>query len=339
MITHGVIRAYRRDSLHEGRALDAPWQSCQRPGMDALLRLALDPACTPPAVDALAAWWDATAAAREAWATPFDRAFASGVYADRLGFAFAAGYAAALHALVPSLAPGSIAALCATEDGGNHPRAIRTQLVAREPGHATLTGRKKWASIATAASSLLVVASTGEHGGQNRLRVVRVRSDAAGVRLSPSSAPFVPEIPHAEVELDGVLVADADILPGDGYDDYLKPFRTIEDLHVHGALAGYLIGLARRKRFPRELQGRLLVLALTTRALAAVDPKAATTHAALAGVLDLAQRIVGELEPLWAASPDDEWTRWQRDRPLLRVAGTARAARRDRAWATLEATP
>ncbi|MEO7732355.1 MAG: acyl-CoA dehydrogenase family protein [Kofleriaceae bacterium] len=307
--------------------------------MDALLRLALDPACTPPAVDQLAAWWAATAAARDAWSTPFDRAFAGGVYADRLGFAFAAGYAAALHALVPALAPGSIAALCATEDGGNHPRAIRTRLVARAPGHATLTGRKKWASLATAASSLLVVASTGEHDGKNQLRVVRVRSDAAGVRLHPSSAPFVPEIPHAEVELDGVIVDDADVLPGDGYDDYLKPFRTIEDLHVHGAIAGYLIGVARRKQFPRELQERLLVLALATGALAAADPKAATTHAALAGVLDLAHRLVGELELLWAAAPDDEWTRWQRDRPLLRVAGTARAARRDRAWATLDATP
>jgi acyl-CoA dehydrogenase len=307
--------------------------------MDALLHLALDPACTPPAVEELRAWLDATAASRDAWSTPFDRAFAGGVYADRLGFAFAGGYAEALRALVPSLAPGSIAALCATEEGGNQPRAIRTRLVASVPGHHTLTGHKKWASVATAASSLLVVASTGEDGGKNRLRVVRVSSDAAGVRLHPSSAPFVPEIPHAEVELDGVIVADADVLPGDGYDDYLKPFRTIEDLHVHGAIAGYLIGVARRKRFPRALQERLLVLALATRALAAADPKAATTHAALAGVLDLAHRLVDELEPLWAAVPDDEWTRWQRDRPLLRVAGTARAARRDRAWATLGAPP
>jgi acyl-CoA dehydrogenase len=45
------------------------------------------------------------------------------------------------------------------------------------------------------------------------------------------------------------------------------------------------------------------------------------------------------LEPLWAAAPDAEWTRWQRDRALLRVAGSARAARRDRAWAILDAPP
>ena len=48
------------------------------------------------------------------------------------------------------------------------------------------------------------------------------------MRLHATTAAFVPEISHAEVELDRVKVSDADVLPGDGYDDYLKPFRTIE---------------------------------------------------------------------------------------------------------------
>lgn len=304
--------------------------------MDALLRFVLDPATVPPAVDELRAWWDATAPKRAAWTTPFDRAFAGGACADRLGFAFAGGYAEALRALVPELAPGSITALCATEEGGVHPRAIRTRLEATTPGHYTLSGRKKWATVASAASSLLVVASTGEAAGKNRLRVVRVRADAPGVRLAPSTAAFVPEIPHAEVELDGVIVTDADVLPGDGYDAYLKPFRTIEDIHVHAALAGYLIGVARRHRFPHELKERLLVLAVATHALAHANPAAATTHAALAGVLELVPRLLAEIEPPWSAVAGDEWTRWQRNRALLRVASSARAARRARAWSILD---
>lgn len=309
--------------------------------MDALLRFVLDPAAAAAAgsTDDLRAWWDATAGRRDAWTVPFDRALAGGACADRLGFAFAGGYAEALRVLVPALAPGAITALCATEEGGAHPRAIRTRLAQTAPGRYELHGRKKWATVATAASSLLVVASTGEEAGKNRLRVVRVRADAPGLRLSPRTAPFVPEIPHAEVELDGVPATDDDLLPGDGYDAYLKPFRTIEDLHVHAALAGYLIGVARRRRFPRELVESLLVLATAARSLAHADPKAEATHAALAGVLDLAARLVAELEPLWAAAPDDEWTRWQRDRPLLRVAGTARTARRERAWSILDGPP
>ncbi|HWU89733.1 MAG TPA: acyl-CoA dehydrogenase family protein [Kofleriaceae bacterium] len=304
--------------------------------MDALLCFVLDPIRSPPATDDLRAWWDATAGHRAAWTAPLDRALAGGACADRLGFAFAAGYAEALRALVPELPPGAITALCATEEGGAHPRAIRTRLAAVAPGRYELSGRKRWATVANAASSLLVVASTGEEGGRNRLRVVRVRADAPGLRLHPTTAPFVPEIPHAEVELDGVIATDADLLPGDGYDAYLKPFRTIEDLHVHAALAGYLIGVARRRRLPRELVERLLVLAAAARAIAGVAPAAAATHAALAGVLELAARLVAEVEALWSAAPDDEWARWQRDRALLRVAGGARAARRERAWSILD---
>jgi len=304
--------------------------------MDALIRFVLDPALVPPAVDDLRAWWDVTAAQRGVWTDPFDRAFAGGACADRLGFAFAGGYAEALRALVPGLAPGSIASLCATEEAGVHPRAIRTRLTETGRGRYELTGRKKWATVASAASTLLVVASTGESGGQNRLRVVAVRADAPGLRLHPSSAAFVPEIPHAEVELDGVIATDADVLPGDGYDAYLKPFRTIEDLHINGAVVGYLLGVARRYGLPHDLQERLVLLAVTGRALALADPSGATTHVGLAGMLDLVQRVVAEIEPLWAAAADDEWSRWQRDRGLLRVAGSARAARRERAWSLLD---
>jgi hypothetical protein len=304
--------------------------------MDALLRFALDPRRPRPATDALSTWWDATLPQRAAWTEPFDRAFAGGACSDRLGFAFAAGYAEALRALVPELPPGSLSSLCATEDGGNHPRAIRTQLTPVAPGRYELSGRKTWASAASPASWLLVVATTGESAGRPQLRVVRVRGDAPGVRLSSAAAPFVPEIPHASVELDRVAASDADLLPGDGYDRYVKPFRTIEDIHIHAALTGYLTSLARRLALPRDLVERLLGHALALHALAHADPSAATTHAALAGTLELGHRLIGELEPLWSAAPSDEWTRWQRDRRLLQVAGTARAARRDRAWSLLD---
>jgi acyl-CoA dehydrogenase len=306
--------------------------SWQRDGVTtvAVLRRVLDPALLPPPAETLRAWWDATAAERARGETTIDRALLGGACADRLGFAFASGYAEALRALVPGAA-GEITALCATEEGGNHPRAIRTALVAAGPGQYTLTGKKKWATVASEASALLVVATTGAgDDGKNRLRVVRVPTSAPGVTLRSSSAPFVPEIPHAEVELENVAVAEADVLPGDGYDDYLKPFRTIEDLHVHGALLGYLIGVARRRSMPRDLVETLATLAISTRALAAADAKAEATHVALAGLITLVTRAVTQVEEHW--SPDDERTRWDRDRPLLRVASAAREARRERAW-------
>jgi acyl-CoA dehydrogenase len=289
-------------------------------------------AAQPPVTDTLVAWWTATAESRCQLTTPIDRALVGGALADRLGFAFACGYNEALRALVPDVE--GIAALCVTEAGGNHPKAIETRLVAVDGGY-ELSGHKKWATVASLAQSLLVCATTGVVDGLPRLRVVRVRANAPGVTITPSSAPFVPEIPHAELTLDRVRVVDTDVLSGDGYADYVKPFRTVEDIHVHGALVGYLVGVARRRGLARDVVERLLALAMTTREAAARDTSDAATHVALAGTFALIVREVAAIEALWSASPDDEWQRWQRDRVLLQVASKAREARRDKAWSLL----
>jgi acyl-CoA dehydrogenase len=282
----------------------------------------------PPVVDSLYMWWSATAAARDKVDTTVDRALVGGAHADRLGYAFAGGYGEALRALVPNLE--GVTALCITEAGGNHPKAIETKLVAVADGY-EVSGHKKWATVGSLADSLLVCATTGNH----RLRMVRVSASARGVTVTPSSAAFVPEIPHAEITLDRVAVSEADLLPGDGYDDYVKPFRTIEDLHVHAALLGYLIGVARRRGFANDAIERLLALASSTRAPALSDSKSPTTHVVLAGLFALITREVAAIERLWSQSPDEEWQRWQRDRVLLQVASKAREARRDKAWSLL----
>lgn len=60
------------------------------------------------------------AAFRAAWipADPFEAAVVGGLTADRLGYAFAAGYASALRRLVPTLDQATSACLCVTEAGG-----------------------------------------------------------------------------------------------------------------------------------------------------------------------------------------------------------------------------
>jgi acyl-CoA dehydrogenase len=299
--------------------------------VDDLLRCVLD--ARPPTADTLATWWAATTAIRAPFDAPVDRAIVGGAWADRLGFAFAGGYQAALQALVPE--HGGIGALCVTEAKGNAPKHVETTLV-RTGDHYELTGKKKWATAAPLATHLLVAATIGtDDEGRNRIRLVRVPSDAQGVTLVASSAPFVPEIPHAEVTLDKVVVREADVLPGDGYSEYVKPFRTVEDAHVHAALVGYLIGVARRHSFVRELVEQLVAAAIAVRGIALADPKSPMTHFALAGSLAQIGKLVAELERAWDAAPDDEHARWKRDRPLLNVAQSARTTRRENAWASL----
>lgn len=254
---------------------------------------------------------------------PIERAIRGGHDADRLGYAFAAGYGAALTALVPGVPPHT--SLCATEEGGAHPRAIATTL-----RDGRLVGAKKWSTAAATARLLLVVASTGvDAEGRNRLVVVKVDPRAPGVTLTEMPPPpFAPEIGHAQVTLDTAVAPEA-VLPGDGYDVYLKPFRTIEDIHVHAAVVGWMLGLGERHGWPHDLIERLLAAVATLRQLAAAPPLAPATHLALAGAIAMARELV-ERAP-WDTLDPEALARWRRDRPLLEVAGKARAARLDAA--------
>jgi len=300
-----------------------------------LLEQLLTSSPTAVAATTAAEYLDRVTKTLAGWSDSADRAVIGGFSADRLGFAFAAGYPAALSALVPDVALGPRICLCATEDGGAHPKAIKTRLAPDGGGKYLLSGEKRWATLAPVAKQALVVASVGEDdAGKNRLRVARVSLSAPGVTIEAMpETPFAPEVPHAVVRFESVRVANADLLPGDGYDRYLKPFRTVEDLHIHLALFGYLVGVARRNNFSKAFVERALAAIVTARALAFEDALSSSVHIALAGALDLGRRLVEELEPEWSRVPEAERERWERDRALFSVASRARAARREAAWA------
>lgn len=296
----------------------------------ALLAAVLAPrADTYADLPAFRAAWRAQA---DPWPTPVDRAILGGALADRLGYAFAAGYDAALHRLLPALRPDETGSLCVTEEGGAHPRTIRTRLV-REGGALRLHGAKRWATLAGDGDALFVAASAGWAGERNDLRLVRVPAGAPGLRLAPlPPTPFAPEVPHFAVELSGVEVADEDVLPGDGWTRWIKPFRTVEDAHVGAAAAAYLLRVARTSPWPDVLAARLAALVLAFREVAVADPDAPAVHVALGGAF-------AALESVVAAAPWDRTDvgvaeRWRRDAPLLGVAGQARAARLEAAWRT-----
>jgi acyl-CoA dehydrogenase len=284
-----------------------------------------------------------------------ERALWGGFHADRLGYAFVAGYAAALARLFEHVArlhptpsgrsftdrplPAKLS-LCATEAGGGHPRAIATRLD-KQGGALVLNGEKTFATLATMADELLVVASRGiEADGKNRLRVVRVRPDAKGVTITPRpETPFAPEIPHAVVRFADAVVENEDVLPGDGYEHWLKPFRTLEDTHVLASAVGYLQGAARAHGFGRDVMAELMSTSLALIDVGARDPDAPLTHVVLAGLLGGARRLMASLDAEWertsTAGVASERTRWERDRPLLQIADVVRGKRTEAAWARL----
>ena len=98
--------------------------------MSDALRHVLSAPPNPAPISGPEAWW----AQHQRFAKGFHKsaevALVGGFLADRLGWAFASGYqAAGVAAFGPHL-PGEDrpTALCATEAGGAHPRAIQTML-------------------------------------------------------------------------------------------------------------------------------------------------------------------------------------------------------------------
>ncbi len=265
-------------------------------------------------------------------AHPLDRALAAGLTAPTVGAAFLAGYRAALTALVPAL--GTVpAALCASEDGGAHPRAIETTLT-RSDDALTLDGTKRFVTGASTARALLVLAHEGTApDGTRRLALVRVPAAHPSLTWNPMPAlPFVPDVDHASVTFTQLSVPLESRLPGDGWTDYVRPFRTVEDLHVCAAITAFALRHARRHDDQRPLAEQLVALALTLRALADADPSAPSTHVALAGCFTTLDALAPALDALFARSPE---VAWSRDRRILSVARSAREQRRVKAWGSL----
>ena len=262
------------------------------------------------------------------------RAIIAGYQSNCVGFAFAAGYQSALHSMVPSLPNDKISALCVTEENGNHPRAIETTLKNHEDNW-QLTGKKKFITGGLGADTLLVAANTGETQ-QDRpvIKMVKVNRDCNGVAVNPMpQLPFVPEIEHATVEFSQVKCSQDNLLEGDGYADYVKPFRTIEDIYVSLALSSYLLKVSRLLKLPKEICELALANLNQHAFLTTLTATKPMTHLLVASARRQLENFIPLLEPLWQERDANSYSNWLRDKALLNIASTPRNLRTEKAWA------
>jgi len=301
-----------------------------------LPQLPASQASAPPC-ERVADWWPRHRAIAAEHPDPIHQAIVGGFVADRVGWAFASGYQAALRALVHDLPADRICAFCVTEEAGNTPKAIRTTL-RREGAGYRLDGSKRWTTLGPDGALFLVVARDADAAGERpSLKVARVASEAAGVTVETMQPTrFVPEVPHARLRFEAVHLGESALLPGDGYDQYVKRFRTVEDIHVQAAVLSYLMREAQRLAWPEGWIERLSALLAALSKVADMPPESAETHISLAGTLAIGAGLIGEAEAFWLkAAADAAALRWARDRELLKVASGAREQRTRRAWETL----
>ncbi|MFI8479992.1 acyl-CoA dehydrogenase [Pseudomonas sp. NPDC078700] len=243
------------------------------------------------------------------------------------GLAFLAGYQGALRALWPS-APWTLGALCVTENKSVRPADMQTRL-----SQLQLSGKKDFVTAGDAAQWLLVAAREDADGQPPRVAVTVVISGAPGVQVEQLPAlGFMPDVSHARLRLEQ---AGCERLPGDGWDDYVKPFRSIEDLHVLAAVSAWLYGVGQDSAWPVDLQLRLLSLLSGCAEVSRGGANAPTTHVLLGGLFAQFAALNPELDNALAAG-DAHWaTLWQRDKALMSIAKTARNTRLQKAQAQL----
>jgi acyl-CoA dehydrogenase len=299
-------------------------------------RLLSGPVVADPC-EGVAQWWPRHRDLGVSGKDQFGHAIAGGLAADRVGWAFASGYQAALHALVPDAPDDRICAFCVTESEGNSPRAIKSSLRKDRNGW-VLSGAKRWTTLGPEGSIFFVAARDEAASGERAaIKIVKVPSDSAGLKIEVMpEMNFVPEVPHARLQFENLKIAETAILRGDGYAMYVKPFRTVEDIYVNAAILAYLAREARRLAWRQDWLERCVAILVSLQGLAARSPASPATHIALAGALGIAAELASRADELWeSTSTDAAAVRWKRDRALFGVAAGARLARTERAWQEL----
>ncbi|MDD1006628.1 acyl-CoA dehydrogenase family protein [Pseudomonas shahriarae] len=259
--------------------------------------------------------------------TPFELAVAGGRRMATPGLAFLVGYQAALRMLWPS-APLSLGALCATEQRSLRPSDMQTRLT-----DLRLSGAKDFVTAGDAADWLLIAARSEEAGATPRLSLAVVYPGEPGVTVDKLPAlPLMPDISHGRLHLDGAL---CELLAGDGWDAYVKPFRTLEDVYVLSAMTAWLYGVGQDSDWPQTLQLRLLALLAGCAEMSRQPPNNPAGHVLLGGLFAQFDALKTEIDQALSEG-DPQWAQmWQRDQAVMQLASGARAKRLVKALAVI----
>lgn len=205
---------------------------------------------------------------------PIQKAILGGFHCQQFSFAFMAGYQAALEKMFPTIAPNQLKALCVSEAKGAHPKFIETTLIDNR-----INGLKTYITAGSAAEHLLVLCKTNETvNGRPLLKMVHLPRTAKNIKITDFELPFMLEVKHGKLALNNTLIEDSQILEGDGFSQYTKPFRTLEDICVSAAHQAMLLHQAIDYQWDEKLRDSLFFNLYTLENLLTLPPLSKATH-------------------------------------------------------------
>jgi hypothetical protein len=304
---------------------------------DRLIETLLSSSLERKSYDSMAEWFKGFNQQTRHFTRPIDRAILGGRLSLNVGFAFASAYQSAIEALFK---PDDIllSSFCVTEEQGNHPRAIETRLF-EESGELYLSGHKTFVSGANDSQRLYVACRDERDGtgldaqGRPLIKMVVAKTKSQGLEIQAMPAlGFVPEVSHGKLKLNNVPIIEEQICAGDGYLNYVKAFRSYEDLHVLASISAYRLAEAIAGKWPRDSLEAHIALILAIRSLSEMDLSKPTAHIALAACRSNLEELIVSTNSLYEQSNSEFYKLWCRDQVLLNVARLAHLKRTQRAW-------
>lgn len=246
--------------------------------------------------------------------SPIDKAIIGGFMSQQLSFTFLGAYQAALENMFPSIAPGRLKALCISEANGNHPNAIETTLIDHH-----INGLKTYITAGSDVEHLFVLCKTQQVvKGRALLKMVHVPRDASNIEISDFDFPMLRDMKHGKLRLTNTPIEHHQILEGDGYSQYTKPFRTLEDICVGVACQAMFLRQAFEHQWNAQLRDQLLLNIHTLRSLFSLPPSDQETILLLAAADQHIQALLPEIEAHLANQADSHiWKDWEMNKAVL----------------------
>ncbi len=267
-------------------------------------------------------------------------ALQGGFSANSVGQAFVYGYEIAIQRLTGLNTKEQLAAFCVTENKSTHPQSINVSLSKGENGQVFLNGRKDFVTLAAGAKWLLVAAKSGlSSDGRNQIKLVKVDVSSSGVDVVVlPSLPFIPDVSHGVVTFNAVEVDGDDIFSGDGYGDFVKPFRWCEDINVFISLSGYLLKIALTNQWPLESKVEIISILATLLSMQGMGADEPIAHIIMFEQVSRLECWLDHYDQAWASVDSSVAVGWKRDRAILKIASHARSARYKKALSRLRLT-
>lgn len=240
--------------------------------------------------------------------------------------AFVIGYRCALQALLPELNQRQWAAMCVSEKMGNHPKLLSTTV----DGNGFINGLKSFITMADQAKQLIVIAKAGELADKPILKAVLLEQSNEGVSIEiMPPLPMVPDITHGQITFDN---CQGQLLEGDGYTDYSKRFRTLEDTHVFMAFSALILRKCVDLKLDSQLSQECLLLISSLSSLQGFEKNNEPwLNLTLAACFKHFESLCHAFEEALLSSGNDFYALWMRDKKLFTIASKARINRNKKA--------